>query len=354
MYTNIKKGRIVEKQYETYKVQIETSIRKAKLKGKYFQTVECKSEFPCVGDWVEFKECDGLLQIDKVLKRKTQISRKTAGTQTEEQVIAANIDYVVIVLGLDGGRNYSDRLLERLITVAWNSGATPLVVLNKADLNTEAELIKFQAEAIAPGIEIILTSVKYGTGIASLLGYFGKDKVGVFIGPSGVGKSTLTNALLKKDVQNTNEIRQKDKRGRHTTSASFMFELESGGYIIDSPGLREVQAWAEEQDLDETFSEIAELAKHCRYADCKHEGEPGCAVQAELEKGYISPERYDSYLHLKKELAFLNRRKLEKSKSAERKYEKQFSKMVKRKMSIKQELFGYSHYKNKRNEKTRN
>lgn len=341
MCTNITKGRIVEKQYNTYKVQTDTGVEKAKLKGKYFQTIQNKSEFPCVGDWVELNECDGFLQIEKVLNRRTQISRKVAGSTTEEQVIAANIDYVVIVLGLDGGRNYSDRLLERLTTVAWNSGATPLVVLNKADLNDEAEFVKLQAEAIAPGVDIIVTSVEDGTGIDILAGYLSRGNVGVFIGPSGVGKSTLTNALLKKDVQKTNEIRQKDKRGRHTTSTSFMFELESGGYIIDSPGLKEVQAWAEEQDLDDTFSEIAELAHYCRFSDCKHEGEPGCAVQAELEKGFISPERYDSYLHLKKELAFLNRRKAEKNSNVERQYDKQFSKMVKREMSKKQKLKNY-------------
>lgn len=339
MYTNSKKGRVVEKQYDTYKVQIETDIKNARLKGRYFKTVQNKSEFPCVGDWVEINEYDGLLQIEKVLKRRTQISRKSAGNTTEEQVIAANIDYVVIVLGLDGGRNYSDRLLERLTTVAWNSGATPLVVLNKADLNSEAEFVKLQAETIAPGVDIIITSIEDGTGIASLKSYLTKGKAGVFIGPSGVGKSTLTNALLKNDVQKTNEIRRKDKRGRHTTSASFMFELESGGYIIDSPGLREVQAWAEEQDLDNTFSEIAELAQYCRYSDCKHEGEPGCAVQAELEKGFISPERYDSYLHLKKELAFLERRKVEKNSNMERQYDKKFSKMVKQVMSIKQDTY---------------
>ncbi|WP_430816913.1 ribosome small subunit-dependent GTPase A [Carboxylicivirga sp. RSCT41] len=334
-------GRIVEKQYNTYKVQTETGLEKAHLKGKNFQTIQRKREFPCVGDWVVLKECDGTLQIEKVLERRTQISRQWAGNTTEEQVIASNIDYVVIVLGLDGGRNYSDRLLERLTTVAWNSGATPLVVLNKADLNDEAEYIKFQAETIAPGVDIIATSVEDGTGIDALTSYLSSGKVAVFIGPSGVGKSTLTNALLKKEVQKTNAIRQKDKRGRHTTSTSFMFELESGGHIIDSPGLREVQAWAEEQDLDDTFSEIAELAQDCRFSDCKHEGEPGCAVQAGLEKGMISPERYDSYLHLKKELAFLNRRKAEKNSHVERQFEKQFSKMVKREMSKKQELKKY-------------
>lgn len=341
MYTKNIIGRIVEKQYNTYKVQIESGIEKAKLKGTYFESVQNKSDFPCVGDWVEVIEDQGLLRIEKVLKRRTQISRKSAGNATQEQVIAANIDYVIIVLGLDGGRNYSDRLLERFIAIAWNSGATPLVVLNKADLNSEAEFVKFQAEAIAPGVEILITSVEDGTGIAKLLEYLAKGKVGVFIGPSGVGKSTLTNALLKKEVQHTNEIRQKDKRGRHTTSASFMFELENGAYIIDSPGLREVQAWAEEQDIDDTFNEIAELAEYCQYRNCKHEGEPGCAVQAELEKGYINPERYDSYLHLKKELAFLNRRKAEQNSSVERQYEKKFSKMVKHELSKKEKLHNY-------------
>lgn len=336
MFTNHKKGRIVEKQYDTYKVQIETGVINAKLKGKYFQSIQNKSEFPCVGDWVEVREYEGISQIVKLFQRKTQISRKSAGTVTQEQVIAANIDYVVIVLGLDGGRNYSDRLLERLCTIAWNSGAIPLILLNKADLNNEAEFVKLQAEMIAPGVDIIVTSVEDGTGISTLTGYLAKDKVGVFIGPSGVGKSTLTNTLLKKDFQKTSEIRRNDKRGRHTTSTSYMFELENGAYIIDSPGLREVQAWAEEHDLDDTFSEIAELARECRYRDCKHEGEPGCAVQLNLEEGFISPERYDSYLHLKKELDFLNRRKTDKrNSSAERQHDKQFSKMVKQVMSEK-------------------
>ncbi len=319
------KGRIVEKQYNTYKVQIETGIEKAYLKGVNFQTIHHKSEFPCVGDWVELIECDGTLQIAKVLERRTQISRQSAGNVTEEQVIAANIDYVAIVLGLDGGRNYSDRLLERLTTVAWNSGATPLVILNKADLNSEAEYVKIQAETIAPGVDIIVTSAENETGITTLTNYISKGKVVVFIGPSGVGKSTLTNCLLRKDLQKTNEIRPKDKRGRHTTSASIMFELESGGYIIDSPGLREVQLWAENPALDTTFTDISEISTYCRFTDCRHEGEPGCAVQSELEKGTISPERYDSYLHLKKELAFVNRRKTQKN----RQYQKDFSKMVK-------------------------
>lgn len=341
MYSSKNKARVVEKQYNTYKVETEAGIRKAVVKGKFFLTSQGKSDFPCVGDWVDLSESEGSLQIEKILPRRTQISRQWAGNVTEEQVIASNVDYVAIVLGLDGGRNYSDRLLERLTTIAWNSGATPLVVLNKADLNEEAEYVMLQAETIAPGVEIIITSTEDGTGIDTLMSYLSNGKVAVFIGPSGVGKSTLTNTLLKQNVQKTNEIRQKDKRGRHTTSTSYMFELESGGYIIDSPGLREVQAWAEEQDLADTFSEITEIAQHCKFSDCKHEGEPGCAVQAELERGYLSPERYDSYLHLKKELAFLNRRKAEKNSNVERQSDKQFSKMVKRELGKKAKLQKY-------------
>ncbi len=331
-------ARVVEKQYDTYKVETEQGIKQAKLKGTYFHVAQSKSAFPCVGDQVEVSDFGGLMQIEKVLPRRTRISRKVAGEVTEEQVIAANIDYVVIVLGLDGGRNYSDRLLERLTTVAWNSGATPLIVLNKADLNEEAEYVRLQAETIAPGVEIIITSGIEGDGLEELKSYLCDGAVGVFIGPSGVGKSTLTNALLKEEVQKTMEIRQHDKRGRHTTSTSYMFELESGGYIIDSPGLRELQLWAEEEDLEDTFSEIAELAQNCRFSDCQHEGEPGCAVQAALEQGAISPERYDSYLHLKKELAFLQRRKMEKS-NVERAHEKEFSKMVKEVKKRKSDLY---------------
>ncbi|WP_299125315.1 ribosome small subunit-dependent GTPase A [uncultured Tenacibaculum sp.] len=339
MYTKNKIGRVIEKHYNNYKVQVDSIVKNAKLKGKLFK--EANNIFPCVGDWVEVSEHDEILVIENVLKRKTQISRKLPGNATKEQVIASNVDYVVVVLGLDGGRNYSDRLLERLMTVAWNSGATPLVVLNKADLNNQAEFVKLQAETIAPGVDIIISSIKDNIGIDTILEYLTKEKVGVFIGPSGVGKSTLTNILLKKEVQRTRATKLKDKRGRHTTSASYMFELESGGFIIDSPGIREVQAWAEKENLDDVFSEISSIANNCRYRDCKHEGEPGCAVQMELERGYITPQRYDSFLHLRKELAYLERRKSEKNGFTEKQHGKKFSKMVKQEMNKKKTYHNY-------------
>ena len=272
---------------------------------------------------------DDSILIEEVIDRKTHISRKVAGQTTEEQIIAANIDYVIVVLGLDGGRNYSDRLLERYITVAWDSGATPLVVLNKADLNDKDEFFQLQAETIAPGVEIIVTSVKDGTGVSTIFNYLSKGKVGAFIGLSGVGKSALTNVLLNKDIQKTGVQRQQDKRGRHTTTSSTMFELRNEGYIIDSPGLREIQLWADEEDLDNVFDEIATIAMDCKFTDCHHQGEPGCAVQMALENGNITPERYNSYLNLKKEIAFLNRKKSEKRAYNERLHSKELSKYYK-------------------------
>ncbi|MGF1730200.1 ribosome small subunit-dependent GTPase A [Photobacterium kasasachensis] len=321
--------RVIEKHSNTYKVQTSNGVSIARLKGSYSFSINSKDELPCVGDWVEAKDDGSIVLIERIQSRKSVVCRKASGEATVQQPIAANVDYVIIVLGVDGGRNYSDRLLERLLTIAWNSGATPLVILNKSDLNDKAELIKMQAETIALGVDIINCSAMDGTGIDELLSYLSNGKVGVFIGPSGVGKSTLTNSLLRHAVQTTNRLRIQDMRGRHTTTGSYLFELESGGFIVDSSGIKEVQAWATNEDVDSVFDEISSISHECKYRDCQHQGEPGCAVQQELETGNITPERYDSYLNLKQELAFLDRRKKEKNTYAERQYDKAFSKMVK-------------------------
>lgn len=327
-YTN-KKCRVVSKQRDVYKVKIEDEIREAKVKGSFIHKINSNSDFPVVGDWVEAQVYEDSVIIESVNERKTNISRKVAGVTTEEQIIAANIDYVAIVLGLDGGRNYSDRLLERFMTVAWDSGATPIVILNKADLHDDPEIVKSQAELVAPAVDIIITSAEDKRGISDILNFLSKDKSAVFIGPSGVGKSALTNALLSNEVQKTGTTRDYDKRGKHTTTSSTMFELSTGGFIVDSPGLKEIQLWADQDDLDNVFDEISSLAEGCKFGDCQHEGEPGCAVQEALELGYITAERYDSYLNLKKEIAFLERKKGEKSRYNERLHSKKFGKMYK-------------------------
>ncbi|EPX6949158.1 ribosome small subunit-dependent GTPase A [Vibrio alginolyticus] len=327
--------RVIEKHSNTYKVQTSNGVSIARLKGSYSFSINSKEALPCVGDWVEAIVDGNIILIEGIRNRKSLVSRRASVSATVQQPIAANVDYVIIVLGVDGGRNYSDRLLERLLTIAWNSGATPLVVLNKSDLNENSELIKIQAETIALGIDIINCSALDGTGIDTLLSYVSDGKVGVFIGPSGVGKSTLTNRLLNYEVQATNSLRVKDMRGRHTTSGSYLFELQNGGFIVDSSGIKEVQAWATEEDVDSVFEEISSLSHECKYRNCQHQGESGCAVQEELETGNITPERYDSYLHLKQELAYLDRKKSEKSSYVERKHDKEFGKLVKTTLSRK-------------------
>jgi len=322
--------RVVAKHQNLYRLKREAEIREARIKGRFLHKVQKEGDFPVVGDWVSCFDCDGIILIEEVRERKTRISRKVAGNTTEEQVIAANIDIVAIVLGLDGGRNYTDRLLERYLAMAWDSGATPLVILNKSDLNDKAELFRLQAETVAPGVNIIVSSVRDETGIREIYDCLAGGKVGVFVGPSGVGKSALTNALLQENIQQTGPLRKGDKRGRHTTSAAVMLELPNGGNIIDSPGLREIQLWTDEEGLDNVFDEIASLAKDCKFRNCQHQGEPGCAVQRALERGFITPERYNSYLNLKKEIAFINMKKSEKRTYNERRKAKEFSKLCKK------------------------
>ncbi|GFD80396.1 putative ribosome biogenesis GTPase RsgA [Tenacibaculum sp. KUL118] len=326
MNTHKEKHRVVLKQHDTYKIKIGTQIKNAKLKGSFYNRANRSSDFPHVGDWVNISINNDLILIEEIEKRKTQLSRKTSGVITEEQVLAANIDYVIIVLGLDRKRNYSDRLLERYMVLAWNSGATPIVLLNKADLNDKAEIIQYQLESVAPGAEFIISSTKDNYGISNIYNKLTGGKTAVFIGPSGVGKSTISNTLLKNQIQRIGDVRSNNNGGKHTTSSSKMLELENGGFIIDSPGLREIQLWAEEESLDNVFDEIAITADQCKYKNCSHQGEPGCAVQNNMNTGYISPERYDSYLNLKKELDFLERRKKEKGWNSERQYDKNVTK----------------------------
>ncbi|AYV24389.1 ribosome small subunit-dependent GTPase A [Vibrio mediterranei] len=337
MYSNnLQTYRVIERNANRYKVQTPDGIRTAQLKGSFVHLIQDKQGYPCVGDWIEARDDNNIILIESIKKRKSLVSRKASGEATVQQTIAANVDYTFIVMGLDGGRNYSDRLLERLLTVAWNSGATPVVILNKSDLNEDAELVQMQAETIALGIDIITCSALDGTGINDVMTYLANGKVGVFIGPSGVGKSTLTNTLLQYQAQKTNGLRLQDMRGRHTTSSSYLFELENGGFIVDTSGIKEVQAWANGNDIDSVFEEISLVAQDCKYRNCQHEGEPGCAVQKELEAGNITPERYDSYLNLKQEHAFLERRKNDKNSNVERRYDKDMSKLIKTSLSRKE------------------
>jgi ribosome biogenesis GTPase / thiamine phosphate phosphatase len=297
------------------------------LSGKLRETLG-EGEFPVVGDWVLCREEPGVTLITDILPRRSLISRKTAGIVTREQPLAANIDLVGIVQGLDGGRNFSGRALERYLTIAWNSGAVPFLVLNKADLCEEPGDFEREAELFAPGVDIFITSAEEGRGMDELSRFFAQKTI-ILIGPSGVGKSALTNALSGREIQKTGENRDSDKRGRHTTTTSRLTALPCGGWLIDSPGLKEIQLWGDQEGLEETFPDIDEYARDCHYRDCRHEGEPGCSVQKALEKGYIDGDRYNSYLELRRELAYLESRKTERGRSELRRKGKEFGRYIK-------------------------
>lgn len=265
---------------------------------------------PAVGDWVlaGFEGCTGLATINSVLPRKSRLSRKVTGRQTREQVVAANIDTVFIVAGLDGGRNLNLRRLERYLVFTWNSGACPVILLNKADLHADSAAFLSEVETIAGGVPVAVVSALDGTGLDFVRSFLGPGRTVGFVGSSGVGKSALSNALLGREVQPTGAVRQGDLTGRHTTTRRQLLFVPGGGIIIDTPGMRELQLWADDEDLDDAFGDIAAAAGGCRFKDCTHTVEPGCAVRAAVEEGDIETGRVENYHKLNRELEHLARR----------------------------------------------
>ncbi len=279
----------------------------ARISGKMRHRTEAEEEYPTVGDWVVVKplldEQKGI--IHAVLPRKSKFSRKAAGERTEEQIVSANVDTVFIVSGLDGGRNFNLRRIERYLTLAWSSGATPVIVLNKVDLCPDVETYTRTVENIAPGISVCPVSARTRIGLDALRSYLTKGNTAVFLGSSGVGKSALINSLLGIEKQETGEVRQDDRLGRHTTTRRELILLPGGGIVIDTPGMREIQMWAGDEDLQGAFHDIEMLAKGCRFSDCSHNVESGCAVRAAIDQGDLSPARLESYLKIQKELIYL-------------------------------------------------
>lgn len=287
-----------------------------KISGRYRYTTCDQANLPAVGDWVAItlSDEDDFAIIHSLLPRTTCISRKATGTTIEAQVIAANIDTVFIVTGLDN--NFNLRRIERYIAVVKNSGAQPVIILNKADLlnNDEAaDEIRQSIESIAFDVPIHFISVLNTTGLLELLSYFTNGITVSLVGSSGVGKSTLTNYFLGSEKQRVFETREDDSRGRHTTTRRQLFLLPSGGMLIDSPGMRELQLWVEDGDVDLGFSDIDILKKHCRFSDCTHSHEPGCAVQKAIDEGEVSTKRLANFNKMKRELNYLEKRQSETS-----------------------------------------
>ena len=264
--------------------------------------------FPTVGDFVFITDVEGGdCQIVRTLQRRSYFSRLDPYPGGyREQAVAANFDTVFIMQSLN--QNFNLRRLERYLTLSWQSSAVPVIILTKADLADDPMQQINEAEAIAAGVEVIATSIKTGAGLNSLDKYLQPEKTCVFLGSSGVGKSSLLNALMGEDVMTVKEIREDDARGRHTTTHRQMFKLPCGSFVIDTPGMRELGIWDPNEGLQDAVSDIfSDIEDHlggCKFSDCRHESEPGCAISAAIKNGEITRERWDSYLKLKREALY--------------------------------------------------
>jgi ribosome biogenesis GTPase / thiamine phosphate phosphatase len=286
------------------------------------------TELPAVGDWVVARPLPGERKavIEAVLPRRSAFTRKEAWERTVEQVVAANVDTVFLVSAFRHDLN--PRRTERYLTAAWESGAEPVLVLNKADLSADPAGEAAPLEAVAFGVPVHLVSAASGEGLEALESYLAVGRTVALLGSSGVGKSTLLNRLAGSRVMKTRELRQ-DGRGRHTTSHRELVPLPGGGLLLDTPGMRELQLWAGEESLDATFDDVVSLFGGCRFSDCSHEREPGCAVQAALAEGTLSRERYDSWRKLQAELRRLEIRQDARLRAEARKEIRRFSRDVK-------------------------
>lgn len=303
-------GRVIEENRGGYMVRTAADEVLAELAGKFRFSVEEKSEFPVVGDWVALHLFDEGTRgvIHAVVPRINAIGRRAAGVATDRQIIAANIDTVFIVQGMD--HNFNPRRLERYLIVCRESTATPVVLLSKADLLDDEERAMCIAEAkrVAGNASVLGYSAKTGEGLDTIRQFLRQGETVCIIGSSGAGKSTLINSLAGTEIQETAEVREADSRGRHTTTRRQMFVLPGGGIVIDTPGMRELGLWHASESLDDTFPEIAAFAENCKFGNCTHTHEPQCAVRAAVETGHIEPDRLESYLKLREEAEYTEQR----------------------------------------------
>ncbi len=310
-------ARVIKVSRQVCSVLAEEGVFVARIPGKLYHIAASRSEMPAVGDWVVVQpSADDTVLVRSVLERRTVISRKVAGVVTEEQIIAANVDVAFVVAGLDG--DYNIKRIERYLTLVLDFGIDPFVVLNKADVCEDVEARVAEVEGITFGYPVMAVSASKGTGMEELGRSMEPGKTYVLLGSSGVGKSTIVNHLLGEVVQRVKAIREDDSRGRHTTTSRELFVLKNGALLIDNPGMREIQLWGDEEGLSEAFEDVRALALECRFADCTHTHEPGCAVQASIEGGDLDAGRLESYFKLQKELHHLQRRQDEKLDRIER------------------------------------
>ena len=322
-------ARIIAEHRGAFRIASATGEHAARISGRMRHLAETRGDLPAVGDWVLLRPTNSPADeavIETILERRSCFSRKAAGQTTSQQIVAANIDTVWIVTALDA--DLSPRRIERYLTLAWESNASPAVILNKSDLCDDTPAAIAAIEAVSPGVRIHAVSALTGSNIEQLTPYIKPGATVALLGSSGVGKSTLINRLAGRDIQATAGIRESDSKGRHTTTARQLITLPSGGLIVDTPGMRELQLWDADSGVKDTFTDIEELAPHCRFSDCTHTSEPGCAVAQAIEEGTLTHERFASYQKLQAELAHLDRKQNAQLAAHEKKKHKAISKLL--------------------------
>lgn len=305
---NLSIGRICAEYKESYKLFSELGELSAIISGKFRNNCKTKENFPAVGDWVLFELFDkeSKAVIQKILPRKSKFSRKVAGKETQEQIIASNVDFAFIVCALN--YDFNLRRIERYLSLVWQSGATPVIVLTKTDLCEDINKRITEVESIALGVDIHAISNISVNGIDILHKYFSENKTVILLGSSGVGKSSLINNLAKEEVMKVNILRNGIEKGRHTTTHKQMIILQNGGLIIDAPGIRELQLWDAEEGISQSFNDIEEIARHCKFNNCTHVDEPDCAVRKVIENKLLDKKRLENYLKVQKEQEYLTNR----------------------------------------------
>ena len=323
-------ARVSEEHRGQYRLLARGGALRATISGRLEYTAASSADLPAVGDWVAAaaRPSEGAATIHYVLPRRTALVRSTPDRPTRAQVLAANLDTVFLVTSAN--RSFSRRRIERTLALIFESGAAPVVVLSKRDLCDDVEALVREARSAAPGVAVHALSGLSGAGVDSLSPYLQPGATIALIGSSGVGKSTLANQLLGSELLATQQIRAEDDRGRHTTTHRQLVPLPAHGVLIDTPGLREIGLWDDEGGLESAFPEFEQIAGECRFPDCHHGNEPGCAVRDALQDGRLDPERIASYEKLQRELLHVRTRRDARARHERRKQSKKFARAIRR------------------------